>query len=580
MKYQGVKASGGIALGRAFVKQEPKLDIDYEQIEQSQVDSEQKRFHSSLEKSKEQLEIIKKRTEERLGQQKAEIFQAHKMLLEDPELISSVEQKITQEKYQAEAAVDKVIQQFAEMFANMEDEYMRERGADLQDVGRRILKNLLGYQDEAMEFQDETVVIAEDLAPSDTARLDTDKVVAFVTKEGSKTSHTAIMARSLGIPAVVGLGYDQLLDETEQGEQIIVDGENGDVIVAPDENTVSTYQDKLANYREKMKIINEFKDKAAETRDGKTVEVAGNIGNPNDVAPVLENGGEGIGLFRTEFLYMDREELPSEDEQYEAYKKVLQQMGDKPVVIRTLDIGGDKDLPYLDLGEEENPFLGYRAIRISLNRSDIFKPQLKAILRAGVYGNPKIMFPMIASLEEVKTAKQLLEEAKNELEKEGVQYLQDVEVGIMIEIPSTVMIADELAEQVDFFSIGTNDLIQYTIAVDRGNERISNLYTPYHPSVLRLIDKTIRAGHNQDIWVGMCGEAAGDELLAPFLLGAGLDEFSMSAGSIPAVKRVINAWTVSEAEQLLQRILGISTSSEIERELYNAYKDKGLIIDK
>ncbi|TDP95303.1 phosphoenolpyruvate--protein phosphotransferase [Halanaerobium saccharolyticum] len=559
---EGIAASPGIAIGKSLLKLEKEIEIDKENIADEQVEQEIEKLHNALTESKKQLEQLKEETAEKLGEEKAEIFAAHLMILDDPEVIPAFENKIKDNKLNAAAAVKEVIDEFAAMFAAMDDEYLRERGSDIKDVGMRVIKNLLGIEDIADKMDDEVIIIAEDLTPSDTAQLDTDKVLAFVTKEGSRTSHSAIMARSLGIPSVVGVG-SELIEKAENGMEIIVDGNSGNIYFNPDQSTLDEYEVKLEEYEAEQERLKAFKDKKAETQDGHRVEVVGNMGNLKDVDPILVNGGEGVGLFRSEFLYMDRDELPTEEEQFKVYKDVAEKMGDRPVVIRTLDVGGDKELPYLDFPEEMNPFLGYRAIRVCLERDDIFKPQLRALLRAGVYGNLKIMFPMISSLNELLAAKEKVEEAKAELKAEGLEYNEDIDLGMMIEIPAAVMIADKLASEVDFFSIGTNDLIQYTVAVDRMNERIAEMHTPYHPAVLRLIKKTIEAAHAEDIWVGMCGEAAGEELLLPFLLGAGLDEFSMSAVSILKIKEILTKWTLAEAEEVSKEVLNLGTVSEV-----------------
>jgi len=563
---KGIAASPGIAIGKAMVKKEKDIEISREQISEDEVNEEIKKLHTALKKAKSELKTVRDNTAEKMGEEKAEIFDAHLMILDDPELIPAFENKIKEDKLSSSAAVKEVIDHYASMFAAMEDEYLKERGADIKDVGKRIIKILLGKEDIAEKLNEEVIIIAKDLTPSDTAQLDTSKVLAFLTRDGSRTSHTAIMARSLGIPAVVGLG-DKLMNKNVDDDVLIVDGNSGDVYFDPDEAIMKKYEQKLADYEAEQERLAAYKDKKAKTKDGEEVEIAGNMGNFADLDPILERGGEGIGLFRTEFLYMDRDEIPSEEEQFEVYRKVAEKMGDYPVVIRTLDIGGDKELPYLDLPEEMNPFLGYRAVRICLDRPDIFKPQLRAILRASKYGNLKMMFPMISSLEELNNAKNILNEVKNELDNEKIEYNQDMEVGIMIEIPAAVMIADVLAEEVDFFSIGTNDLIQYTVAVDRTNEKIAEMHTPYHPAVLRLIKKTIDEGHKADIWVGMCGEAAGDELLLPFLLGAGLDEFSMSAVSILKIKELLENWTRKEAKKEMKSILKLKTTAEVKKYL-------------
>jgi len=568
---QGIAASPGIAIGKSLIKKEEKIEIEKKEIKAEGVEQEIEKLHSALSKAKKSLTQLKEETAEKLGDEKAEIFAAHLMILDDPEVVPAFENKIKDNKLNAAAAVKEVIDEYAAMFAAMDDEYLRERGSDIKDVGMRIIKNLLGIEDIADKMDEEVIIVAEDLTPSDTAQLDTDKVLAFVTRDGSRTSHSAIMARSLGIPSVVGAG-SELIEKAENEMEIIVDGNSGKVFFNPDQSTLAEYEDKLEKYEAEQERLKAFKDKKAETKDGHRVEVVGNMGNINDVDPILSNGGEGVGLFRSEFLYMDRSELPTEEEQFEVYKEVAEKMGDKPVIIRTLDVGGDKELPYLDFPEEMNPFLGYRAIRVCLERDDIFMPQLKALLRAGSYGNIKIMFPMISSLAELKAAKAKVEEAKAELKAEGIEYNENIDLGMMIEIPAAVMIADKLAKEVDFFSIGTNDLIQYTVAVDRMNEQIAEMHTPYHPAVLRLVKKTIEAAHAEDIWVGMCGEAAGEELLLPFLLGAGLDEFSMSAVSILKIKEVLTKWTMTEAEKESEKVLELGTAAEVKEYLKKVKK--------
>ncbi len=561
---RGVAASPGIAIGKSVLKMEEALKADEREISPDEVDGELERLREGLEKAVEELKELQEETEKKLGKEEAEIFGAHQMLVQDPEMVKTIEEGIKKDKKNAEKALEEAVEQYASLMAGLEDEYMQAREADIRDVGSRILRILKGKSDEQAALPPDSVIIARDLTPSDTARLDKERVVAFLTADGSRTSHSAIMARSLGIPAVVGLGRDFLKD-VDDGAKVIVDGNEGEVFLNPSEDKLKDYRGRLEEFEQEKKRLAQFKDVKAVTRDGEEIEVAGNIGNIFDVEPLLEQGGEGIGLFRTEFLYMDREDLPGEEEQFEAYKEVAQAMGDYPVIIRTLDIGGDKDLPYLELPQEMNPFLGYRAIRLCLDQPEIFKPQLRAILRASHYGNIKLMYPMIATLEEVKEANRLLTEIEKELEEEGIPFDGEMEKGIMIEVPGAVMIADALAGEVDFFSIGTNDLIQYTMAVDRGNERIAHLHSPYHPGVLKLIKETIEAGHRNDIWVGMCGEAAGDELLLPFLLGAGLDEFSMSAGSVLRIKELLGFWTKEEAKEITEKTLELGTAEEVEK---------------
>ncbi|MFW6270195.1 MAG: phosphoenolpyruvate--protein phosphotransferase [Bacillota bacterium] len=568
---QGIAASPGIAIGNIHLKQHNKLKITKKTIDEIEVEEEIKRLHQALTQVKEELSVIKEHISQKLGKEKAEIFEAHLMLLRDPELVPEIEKKVRDEKYSAEAAVEEVLGKYVQIFTEMEDEYMKGRKSDLQDVADRIIKILIGQESKNKKLEEKAIIVAHDLAPSDTARFDKSFVQAFVTEQGSRTSHTAIMAQSLGIPAVVGVG-EGLLENCNQGDLIIVDGNTGKVIIRPEQEELEEYNKKIKKYEQAQQKLHSYVNIKAVTRDGKRVSVMGNIGNINDIDSVLEQGGEGIGLFRTEFLYMNKQELPSEDKQFEVYKKVAEKMNTEPVIIRTLDIGGGKDLPYVELPEEQNPFLGYRAIRISLNCPEIFKPQLKAILRASNYGNIKLMYPMVSSLEELHDAQKMLTECRRELEKEGKAYNKDIETGIMIEIPATLMIAEALAAEVDFFSIGTNDLIQYMVAVDRNNEKIAHLHTPYHPAVLRFIKKIVEIANKKDVSVGMCGEAAGDELLLPFLLGIGLDKLSMSAVSILKIKKIISEWSVTEAEKIIKDILELNSAAEVRKKLKNIQK--------
>ncbi len=532
----GIAASKGYAIGTVVVKEESELNIEERVIEN--VEAEKERFKKALEASKEQLLNIKEKAAREMGADKAAVFESHAMLLEDPEFAGAVEMGIESNKINAEKALQDVVDMYAGIFAAMEDEYMRERGADVKDVGKRVLANLLGkISGDSDLMADNTVVVSHDLTPSDTAQLDKSKVVAFLTNIGGRTSHSAIMARTLEIPAVVGL--QDITSSVKNGDTIIVDGIEGVAIVNPDVETIKKYEAKKEAFEKEREELKKLISVKTVTKAGKRVEVAGNIGKPEDVHQVLANGGDGVGLFRTEFLYMDRDDMPSEEEQFESYKYAVEKMEGRPVVIRTLDIGGDKKLPYLPLPEEMNPFLGYRAIRICLDRKDIFKTQLRALLRASAFGNLKIMFPMIGSLEEFLQAKEILKECMEELKKEGKDFNENLETGIMVEIPAAAVCADELAKYVDFFSIGTNDLIQYTLAADRMNEKISYLYNPMHPAVLRLIKMTIEAAHKEGKWCGMCGEMAGDEKAIATLVEYGLDEFSMSASSILKAKQLI-----------------------------------------
>lgn len=533
---KGIAASTGYVVGKVFLKAIEEIVI----AEKTKIDKEEekKRLEKALELSRQQITVLKDKTAAEIGESEAEVFVSHLMMLDDPEFIGAVLQNVESGNFSAEIAVNAVADMYLAIFSDMEDEYMKERAADIRDVRDRILRNLTGSISGGLsELEENTVVVAHDLTPSDTAQLDKSRVAAFLTDIGGRTSHSAIMARTLEIPAVVGL--EDITSSVKTGDMVIVDGVEGVVIINPDEDTVRLYEEKKVMIKKEKEELKKLIHTKTLTKAGKEIIIAGNIGEPEDIHKVIENGGEGVGLFRTEFLYMNRNELPSEEEQYEAYKYVAEKMEGKPVVIRTLDIGGDKKLPYLPLSEEVNPFLGYRAIRLCLDRTDIFKTQLRAILRASAHGRIQIMFPMISSLEEILKSKELLKECMGELWKEEKAYNANVETGIMIEIPAAAIIADELAKHVDFFSIGTNDLIQYTLAADRMNENISYLYNPMHPAVLRLIKMTIDAAHKEGKWCGMCGEMAGDETAIPTLLEYGLDEFSMSASSMLRARQII-----------------------------------------
>ncbi|MGG0485014.1 phosphoenolpyruvate--protein phosphotransferase [Priestia aryabhattai] len=557
---QGIAASSGIAIAKAFRLENPELTVEKKSV--TEVEAEVARLEAALEKSKSELEIIREHARKELGDDKAEIFEAHLLVLSDPELINPIKDKITNENVNAEHALDEVAAMFINMFESMDNEYMKERAADIRDVTKRVLAHLLGVNvSNPSLISEEVVIIAEDLTPSDTAQLNRKFVKGFTTDIGGRTSHSAIMARSMEIPAVVGT--KTVMEDIQNGVLVIVDGLDGEVIVDPSEETVKAYEKKAAEYAEQKaewaKLVNEKTVSA----DDHHVELAANIGTPEDVKGVLENGGEGVGLYRTEFLYMGREDLPTEEEQFTSYKTVLERMEGKPVVVRTLDIGGDKELPYLNLPKEMNPFLGFRAIRLCLEMQDMFRTQLRALLRASVYGNLKIMFPMIATVDEFRRAKAILLEEKAKLQQEGVQVSEDIEVGMMVEIPSSAVIADLFAKEVDFFSIGTNDLIQYTLAADRMNERVSYLYQPYNPAILRLVNMVIKAAHKEGKWVGMCGEMAGDEIAIPILLGLGLDEFSMSATSILKARSQIRQLSKADIEPHLDTILSMSSTEEV-----------------
>ena len=564
---QGIQASDGISIAPCYLFVEPNLNIDKKTIDNPQ--QEITRFDNAMHESKVQLTKIRNTAEEALGAEHAAIFDAHLLVLDDPELINPIKEAIEQKSVNAESALEDKANEFIQIFESMDNEYMKERAADIRDVSKRIKANLLGVElPSPATIDHEVIVVAHDLTPSDTAQLNKQFVKGFVTNIGGRTSHSAIMARSLEIPAVVGT--KSIIDEVNNGDILIIDGEAGVVIVDPTEEEISEYTERARQVEQDKEELKQFVDEKTETKDGHHVELAANIGTPKDVDSVIENGGEGVGLFRTEFLYMGRDNMPTEDEQFESYKTVLEAMDGKPVVVRTLDIGGDKELSYLDMPEELNPFLGYRAIRLCLDREDIFRPQLRALLRASTYGTLKIMFPMVATIDEFRQAKSILLDEKEKLKSEGHDVSDDIEVGIMVEIPATAMIAKQFAKEVDFFSIGTNDLIQYTFAADRMSEHVSYLYQPFNPSLLHLIKNVIDASHEADIWTGMCGEMAGDSRAIPLLLGLGLDEFSMSATSILKARRQMKSLTTDEMKKLSDEALQCSTSEEV-LDLVNAY---------
>ncbi|EYQ18576.1 phosphoenolpyruvate--protein phosphotransferase [Staphylococcus aureus] len=565
---KGIAASDGVAIAKAYLLVEPDLTFDKNE-KVTDVEGEVAKFNSAIEASKVELTKIRNNAEVQLGADKAAIFDAHLLVLDDPELIQPIQDKIKNENANAATALTDVTTQFVTIFESMDNEYMKERAADIRDVSKRVLSHILGVELPNPSIIDESVVIVgNDLTPSDTAQLNKEFVQGFATNIGGRTSHSAIMSRSLEIPAIVGT--KSITQEVKQGDMIIVDGLNGDVIVNPTEDELIAYQDKRECYFADKKELQKLRDADTVTVDGVHAELAANIGTPNDLPGVIENGAQGIGLYRTEFLYMGRDQMPTEEEQFEAYKEVLEAMDGKRVVVRTLDIGGDKELSYLNLPEEMNPFLGYRAIRLCLAQQDIFRPQLRALLRASVYGKLNIMFPMVATINEFREAKAILLEEKENLKNEGHDISDDIELGIMVEIPATAALADVFAKEVDFFSIGTNDLIQYTLAADRMSERVSYLYQPYNPSILRLVKQVIEASHKEGKWTGMCGEMAGDETAIPLLLGLGLDEFSMSATSILKARRQINGLSKNEMTELANRAVDCATQEEV-IELVNNY---------
>ncbi|MFR1599352.1 MAG: phosphoenolpyruvate--protein phosphotransferase, partial [Coprobacillus cateniformis] len=549
---KGIAASNGIAIAKAYKLVMPDLTVEKVTVED--VEKEIKAYENAMEQTAKDLETIKEAASKNLSAEEAAVFDAHALVLSDPELKTQVEDKIRNEACNAASAVDEVSAMFISMFESMGDEYFRERAADIKDVSRRLLANLLGkpLPNPAL-IDEEVVIIADDLTPSDTAQLNKNLVRGFATNIGGRTSHSAIMARSLEIPAVVAC--KTITDDVQDGDMIALDGIEGVVMINPDEATIQEYttkRDEYKAYREELKkLVNE---KTVST-DGKHVELVANIGSPKDLEGVRENGGEGVGLFRTEFLYMESAELPSEDKQYEVYKEILEGMAGHPVVVRTLDIGGDKEIEAIDLPKEMNPFLGVRAIRLCFQREDIFRTQLRALLRASVHGDLRIMFPMIAALGEFRKAKGILLEEKEKLIAEGIAVSDSIQVGIMIEIPAAAVLADQFAKEVDFFSIGTNDLIQYTFAADRMSSGVYYLYQPFNPSILRLVKHVIDSAHKEGKWAGMCGEMAGEPLAAPLLLGLGLDEFSMSATSILSQRKLIRGLSQAEMAELANKAI-------------------------
>ncbi|MCT4404916.1 phosphoenolpyruvate--protein phosphotransferase [Leuconostoc falkenbergense] len=558
--FKGIAASNGVAIAKAYLLVDPDLSFDKKTI--NDVTAEQARVDDALKASSEDVTLIKSKAEKNLGASEAQVFEAHLMVLADPEMSGAIKQKIADDKVNAEAAVKEVTDMYIGMFEAMTDnEYMQERAADIRDVTKRIMSHLLNVSlPNPALIDEEVVLVSKDLTPSDTAQLDRQFVKGILTDLGGRTAHASIMARTLEIPAVVG--SDVATKEISAGDLVIVDGLTGDVIANPDDDTLATYQKKADDYLAQRAEWAKLKDEQSVSADGKEFVVGANIGSPKDMAAVLDNGSEGIGLYRTEFLYMESDHLPTEDEQFEAYKAVVEKMGDKPVTVRTMDIGGDKHLSYWQLPEEENPFLGYRAIRISLDQTEIFRTQLRALLRASAFGNLWIMFPMIATLGEFRAAKKIYVEERTKLEESGVK-VGDIKLGIMIEIPAAAMLADKFAKEVDFFSIGTNDLIGYTMAADRGNDRVAYLYQPYNPSILRLINNVIAAAHNEGKFVAMCGEMAGDPIAVPVLMGMGLDEFSMSAPSVLQTRSLMKKLDTTKMAELAKQALDAETNDEV-----------------
>ncbi|HIW88692.1 MAG TPA: phosphoenolpyruvate--protein phosphotransferase [Candidatus Ligilactobacillus excrementipullorum] len=568
---KGIAASDGIAAAKAYMLVQPDLSFSETAIDDPE--AEISRLNAAVDASKKDLEVIKAKAAENLGEEEAQVFEAHLTILSDPEMLGQISDKIKNDKVNAEAAVKSVTDMFIGMFEAMTDNaYMQERAGDVRDVTKRLLSHLLGVTLPSPALIDEEVVIvAHDLTPSDTAQLDRRYVKGFITDIGGRTSHSAIMSRTLEIPAIVGSG--NATAEIKADQTVIIDGINGDALVDPSEAELKEYQQKATDFAAQKAEWARLKNEQSVTADGKQVTLGANIGTPKDVEAANDNGAETVGLFRSEFLYMDASELPSEDDQFEAYKQAVEGMNGKQVVVRTMDIGGDKELPYLPLPEEQNPFLGYRAIRISLDRQDIFRTQLRALLRASAYGRLAIMFPMIATVKEFKAAKAVFEEEKAKLVADGVQVSDEIEVGMMMEIPAAAMIADKLAKYADFFSIGTNDLIQYSMAADRGNERVSYLYQPYNPSLLRLIKNIIDSSHKEGKWTGMCGEMAGDQIAVPLLAGLGLDEFSMSATSILKTRSLLKKLDTTKMKELADKAVTDCETTEEVVELVHQYTD-------
>ena len=552
---KGIAASDGVAVAKAYLLVQPDLSFNKTSVEDT--DAEATRLDDALAKSTEELQAIRDKAAQSLGEAEAQVFDAHLMVLSDPEMVGQIKQNIQDNKVNAEAALKEVTDMYIGMFEAMDDNaYMQERAADIRDVAKRILAHLLGVTlPNPSMINEEVIVVAHDLTPSDTAQLDRTYVKAFVTDIGGRTSHSAIMARSLEIPAIVGT--KEITDKVKAGDILAVNGIIGDVIIDPTDAEKSEFEAEAKAYADQKAEWDKLKNAETVTADGKHVELAANIGTPKDLEGVRKNGGEAVGLYRTEFLYMDSSDFPTEEDQYQAYKAVLEGMEGKPVVVRTMDIGGDKELPYLTLPHEMNPFLGYRALRISLSElgDGMFRTQMRALLRASVHGNLRIMFPMVATLKEFRAAKAIFEDEKQKLVNEGVEVSNDIQVGIMIEIPAAAVLADKFAKEVDFFSVGTNDLIQYTMAADRMNERVSYLYQPYNPSILRLIKNVIDAAHAEGKWAGMCGEMAGDQTAVPLLLGMGLDEFSMSATSILKTRSLMKRLDTTKMAELADRAL-------------------------
>lgn len=560
--FKGTNASAGIGIGKAVIVEETELVINKGNVEDTE--AEKARFQAAVKQAMEQTDALAKDLATRVGEKEAEILNGHILLLSDPMLIGEIENAISGEKVSSEYAVETVCNTYADMFASMGDELMQQRATDMRDIKTRIQKILLGVSSvDIAALPEGSVIVARDLTPSMTAGINPANVTGIVTELGGKTSHSAILARALEIPAVVAL--EGFLSKVKDGDDLVLDGSDGTVYVNPDEAVKADYAAKREIYIKEKKELEQYIGKPTITKDGVEVELVANIGKPEDVEKVLQYDGEGVGLFRTEFLFMDRASMPTEEEQFDAYKKVAVAMNGKPVIIRTLDIGGDKEIPYMGLSKDENPFLGYRAIRFCLDRKDdVYKPQLRALLRASAFGNIRIMVPMVTCIEEFREAKALVEEVKKELDEKGIAYKKDIQIGIMVETAAASLMADVFAKEVDFFSIGTNDLTQYTMSVDRGNDKVSYLYSPLNPAVLRSIRHVIECGRKEGIMVGMCGEAASDPVMIPLLLAFGLNEFSMSASAILNARKLITGYSTKELQKIADKAMSFATVKEVE----------------
>lgn len=554
---KGVNASEGIGIGKVMLIEEVSLDYEKKQITdtQAEIDRYRKVFDAYCEKTEKQAENIKNT----IGEKEADIILGHLLMLKDPAMSSSIEGNISSGCC-AEDAVAQVCDMFIGVFSMADDELTKQRASDVEDIKNGLITMLLGKEEvDIASAPSGTVLVAKDLTPSMTSCIVKENIVGIVTEVGGKTSHSAILARAMEIPAV--LSVPNAMETFENGQEIIVDGSHGEVIENPSDGEIAIYREKTIEYKKEKKELKKFIGKETVTADGVKVELCCNIGKPDDADAVLSKDGEGVGLFRTEFLYMDSSSIPTEEEQFEAYKKTVLKLGDKPLIIRTLDVGGDKDIPYLGLSKEDNPFMGFRAVRYCLHREDVYRPQLRALLRASAFGNIKIMIPLVTCIDEVREVKAMIENIKTELDSENITYNKDIQVGVMVETPAASLIADLLAEEADFFSIGTNDLTGYTMAVDRGNADVAYLYSAFQPAVLRSIKKIIEDG--KDIMVGMCGEAAADPLLIPLLLAFGLDEFSVSATSVLKTRKIISQWTIDEAKEVAEKALTLKTESEV-----------------